>query len=259
MDFLALMTESLLRGWGDNDILTLTINRPERKNALDPEVLSALAEALRVDGARAAAVIVRGAGTEAFSSGYDISRLTGTVEDLEADRHIGDAVAALRGCAAPVIARLQGHCHGAAVELALNCDLRVATDELRLSVPAVSLGVVYRFQFVARLVQISGIARASDLLLAMPVLDAQRASAWGLVTEVVSASDIDERVQALAEQLATSPRPAVHGTKASLDLLARRGVAGEDLLRSEQLRADAAASPERREAVTRRKQSMSRR
>jgi enoyl-CoA hydratase/carnithine racemase len=123
----------------------------------------------------------------------------------------------------------------------------------------VSLGVVYRFQFVARLVQICGIARASDLLLAMPVLDAERASAWGLVTEVVSASHIDERVRALAEQLAASPRPAVHGTKASLDLLARRGVSGEDLLLAQQLRADAAASPERRGAVTRRKQSMSRR
>lgn len=253
------MTEALLREWGGNDILTLTINRPERKNALDPELLSALADALRTDGARASAVVLRGSGSEAFSSGYDIARLTGTVEDLDADRHIGDAVAALRACAAPVIARLQGHCHGAAVELALNCDLRIATGDLRLSVPAVSLGVVYRFQFVARLVQICGIARASDLLLAMPVLDAERASAWGLVTEVVSASEIDERVQALAEQLATSPRPAVHGTKASLDLLARRGVAGEDLLLAQQMRTDAAASPERRDAVTRRKQSMSRR
>jgi enoyl-CoA hydratase/carnithine racemase len=158
-----------------------------------------------------------------------------------------------------VIARLQGHCHGAAVELAMNCDLRIAADDLRLSVPAVSLGVVYRFQFVARLVQICGIARASDLLLAMPELDAERAAAWGLVTEVVSASEIDGRIQALAEMLAASPRTAVQGTKASLDLLARRAISGEDLLLAQQLRSAAAASPERREAVTRRKQSMSRR
>ncbi|HKB17551.1 MAG TPA: enoyl-CoA hydratase/isomerase family protein [Candidatus Dormibacteraeota bacterium] len=253
------MTDSLLAEWGPHDVLTLTINRPERKNALDPELLSGLADALRTDRDRASAVILRGAGTEAFSSGYDISLLIGTVEDLEADRHIGEAVAALRACPAPVIARLQGHCHGAAVELALNCDLRIAADDLRLSVPAVSLGVVYRFQFLARLVQICGIARASDLLLAMPELDAERASAWGLVTEVLPATQLDERIQALAEMLATSPRPAVRGTKASLDLLARRGVSGEDLLLAQQLRADAAASPERREAVTRRKQSMSRR
>lgn len=253
------LPEALRREWGAHEILTLTIDRPERKNALDPELLTALADALLIDGARASAVILRGAGTQAFSSGYDLSLLTGTVDDLEADRHIGEAAAALRACPAPVIARLQGHCHGAAVELALNCDLRIAAADLRLSVPAVSLGVVYRFQFLARLVQICGIARASDLLLAMPELDAERASAWGLVTEVLPASKLDKRIQALAEMLAMSPRPAVHGTKASLDLLARRGVSGEDLLLAQQLRADAAASPERREVVTRRKQSMSKR
>jgi enoyl-CoA hydratase len=253
------LTETLRREWGAHDILTLTIDRPDRRNALDPELLTALAEALRGDGERAAAVILRGAGTEAFSSGYDLSRLTGTVEDLEADHYIGEAATALRECPAPVIARLQGHCHGAAVELAMSCDIRIAADDLRLSVPAVSLGVVYRFQFVARLVQICGIARASDLLLAMPELDAERAAAWGLVTEVSRGSEIDNRVQALAQNLAAAPRTAVRGTKASLDLLARRGISGEDLLLAQQLREAAAASPERRDAVSRRKQSMSRR
>jgi enoyl-CoA hydratase/carnithine racemase len=253
------VTESLLRELGAGDILTLTIARPDRLNALDPELLTALAEALRDDGERASAIILRGAGTEAFSSGYDLSRLTGTADDLEADHYIGEAVTALRACPAPVIARLQGHCHGAGVELAMSCDLRIAADDLRLSVPAVSLGVVYRFQFVARLVQICGIARASDLLLAMPELDAGQAAAWGLVTEVLPGSELDQRVHALAENLAAAPRTAVRGTKASLDLLARRAVSGEDLLLAQQLRAAAAASPERLEAVARRKQSMSRR
>ena len=253
------MAESLLREWEPHDILTLTINRPDRRNALDPELLTALAEALRDDGERASAVILRGAGTEAFSSGYDLSRLTGTVDDLEADRYIGEAATALHSCPAPVIARLQGHCHGAAVELAMSCDLRIAADDLRLSVPAVSLGVVYRFQFLARLVLICGIARASDFLLAMPELGAEQAAAWGLVTEVAPGSELDNRVNALAEKLAASPRSAVRGTKASLDLLARRAVSGEDLLLAQQLRAEAAGSPERRDAVERRKQSMSRR
>ena len=253
------MTDALLTEWGPHDVLTLTLNRPERRNALDPELLTALAEALRTEGPRASAVILRGAGTEAFSAGYDLSRLTGTVDDLEADRYIGEAAAALRACPAPVIARLQGHCHGAAVELALNCDLRIATDDLRLSVPAVSLGVVYRYQFVARLVQICGLARASDLLLAMPELDSERASRWGLVTEVVPESEIDDRVRALAEKLAAFPRPAVHGTKASLNLLERRAISGEDILLAQRLRAGAAGSPERRDAVKRRQDSMARR
>jgi len=59
-------------------VLTLTLNRPERRNALDPELLAALAAALQTDGERAGAVILRGAGSEAFSAGYDLSRLTGT-------------------------------------------------------------------------------------------------------------------------------------------------------------------------------------
>ena len=88
----------------------------------------------------------------------------------------------------------------------------------------------------------------------MPELDAETAIRWGLVTEI--SDDIDRRVTALAQRLATSPRDAVHGTKASLNLLERRGIAGEDLLQAQQLRATAAASPERKEAVKRRQKKV---
>ena len=250
------MTDTLLVEWGAHDVLTLTLNRPERRNALDPELLGAVAEVLRTEGERAGAIILRGAGDEAFSSGYDLSHLTGSLEDLDADRYIGDAATALRMCPAPVIARLRGHCHGGAVELALNCDLRIAADDLRMSVPAVSLGVVYRYPFISRLVQICGLARASDLLLGMPELDADKAYLWGLVTEVVPAALIDSRVHALAEMLATSPRPAVEGTKASLNLLDRRAVAGEDLAQAHEMRTRAAGSPERKAAIARRRQKL---
>jgi len=188
--------ETLLREWGEDDVLTLTINRPDRRNAVDPELLSALAEALRADAGRAGAVILRGAGDEAFCAGYDLSRLTGTADDLEADRFIGEAVAAIRDSPAPVIARLAGHCHGAGVELALTCDLRVAAPTLRMSVPAVGLGVVYRYEFVARLVLMCGLARASSLLLGMRELDSGEADAWGLLSERCEASQLDARVRA---------------------------------------------------------------
>ena len=252
------MSDSLLREWGDEGVLTLTLNRPERRNAVDPELLSALARALREEGERAGAVILRGAGDEAFSAGYDLSRLTGTASDLDADGVIGEAANALRECPAPVIARLRGHCHGAGVELAMSCDLRIASPDLRMSVPAVGLGVVYRYQFVARLVQTCGLARTADLLLAMPELDGERAHAWGLVTELVPATDVDARIEKVAARLASAPRAAVRGTKASLNLLAARGVAGEDLGRAQALRAEAAASPERQEALRRRQKKLSR-
>ena len=251
------MADTLLREWGPRDVLTLTLNRPERRNALDPELLAALAAALQADGERAGAVILRGAGSEAFSAGYDLSRLTGTAADLDADGVIGEAASALRQCPAPVIARLQGHCHGAAVELALNCDLRIASPALRMSVPAVGLGVVYRYQFVARLVQTCGLARTADLLLGMSQLDGDQAHTWGIVTEVVPESEIDARVQAVADKLASSPRAAVRGTKASLNLLGSRGIAAEDLAAARQLRVTAASSPERQEALRRRQKKVS--
>ena len=247
------MTETLLREWGDRDVLTLTINRPERRNAVDPELLSALADALRTDGERAHAVILRGAGDEAFCAGYDLSRLTGTQDDLEADRFIGDAVKAIGDCPAPVIARLSGHCHGAGVELALTCDLRVGAPGLRMSVPAVSLGVVYRYEFVARLVLVCGLSRAATLLLGMEELDYESARSWGLLNLVTEQPDLDQRIGMLAEKLATSPRAAVRGTKASLALLAARMVNAEDMHVAQRLRAEAAGSPERREALSRRR------
>ena len=248
----------VLAEWGEHDILTLTLNRPDRLNAVDPDVLAALGDALTANADRAAVVVLRGAGDVAFSSGYDLARLTGTTDDLEADRHIGDAVAALRACPAPVIARLRGHCHGAGVELATSCDLRIAGFDVRMSVPAVRLGVVYRYQFVARLVLTCGLGRAADLLLGMRELDAETALAWGLVTDVVPADEVDARVAEVATRLAAAPRTAARGTKASLELLARRMVDDADLARAADLRAAAAASPERREALERRKRKLNR-
>ena len=247
------MTESLLVEWGAHDVLTLTINRRERRNAVDPEVLGALAQALTREGERAGAVILRGAGDEAFSAGYDLSRLTGTTSDLDADRSIGEAVTAMRQCPAPLIARLTGHCHGAGVELALTCDLRVGTPTVRMSVPAVGLGVVYRYEFVSRLVLIAGLSRAASLLLGMRELDSDTANAWGLFTDRCEPNELDGRVQGLAEKLAQAPRTAVRGTKASLNLLVARQVNTEDFTHAQRLRTAAAASPERKEALDRRR------
>ena len=247
------MTPSLLREWGAHDVLTLTVNRPERRNAVDPELLSDLAAALREDGDRAGAVVLRGAGDEAFCAGYDLALLTGTAADLEADRYIGDAVAAIRECPAPVIARLSGHCRGAGVELAVTCDLRVGSPSLRMLVPAVSLGVVYRYEFIARLAVTVGLARASQLLLGMHELDLEEASAWGVVHYAVPQPDLDARVDELAAKLATAPRAAVRGTKASLNLVVARAINDADLGVAQRWRADAASSPERKEALERRR------
>ena len=247
------MAETLLVDWGEHDVLTLTLNRPDRRNALNPELLTALADAVWREGDRAGAVVLRGAGDEAFSAGYDLSQLTGTATDLEADLFIGEAVRAIRECPAPVIARLSGHCYGAGVELALTCDLRIGCGTVRMAVPAVSLGVVYRYEFIVRLVQLCGLSRAATLLLGMRELDGQAINAWGLFSEYTTEAELDTRTRQAAERLATSPRAAVRGTKASLNLLIARGVDDADLAMAQSLRAEAASSPERKEALDRRR------
>ena len=227
----------------------LTLNRPAVHNALDFELLAALAGAVAAEGHQAGALVLRGAGARAFSTGFDLRRLTGTAADLEADRAIGEAVDALRQAPVPVVAAIRGHCQGAAVELALTCDLRLGAADLRLAVPAVGLGVVYRPQLVARLMQLGGAGRAADLLLAGATLGAEGALAAGLLTAVVPVAGLDLRAGELARALAAAPRSAVTGTTTVLRRLAAGPLTPAAMAELEAARALAAGSDEHRAAV----------
>ena len=230
-------------------ILVISLNRPDKRNALDFKLLEALSRTLLELGDHISAVILRGSGGEAFSAGFDFNALTGTESDLEADATIGRASAALSGCPVPVIAQLDRHCHGAAVELALNCDLRVASDDLEMSLRAVGLGVVYRTQLLIRLVDTIGLGRTQDLLFGMPVLDAEKALAWGLVSEVVPAGHVQARVEAIAAGLALAPGSAVRGTKATLTLIADSSASAAVITAAHAWRHAAAGSDERKRAL----------
>jgi enoyl-CoA hydratase/carnithine racemase len=212
-------------------------------------VLEGIAAAVGSEGRNAGAIVLRGAGGKAFSAGFDLNLLHGSDADLEADRAIGVAVDAITASPVPVVSMIQGHCHGAGVELALSCDLRIAADDLQLSLQAVSLGVVYRYELVSRLVQLAGLGRASDLLLAMPRLDARAALEWGLVTEVVAAAGVEERTRVVANAIAAAPKSAIHGTKASLVMAARALIRDGDLERVAAWRRTATTSEERRTAL----------
>jgi enoyl-CoA hydratase len=229
-------------------VLRLTLERPERHNVLDPALLGALALSVQEAPARGArAIVLRGGGERAFSAGFDLDLLTGGEADLEADRSVGGAARALLGSRLPVVAAIRGHCHGAGVELALSCDLRLAAADLDLSLGAVGLGVVYRPEFLARLAAMCGLGRALDLLLGRRRLGAAEALGWGLVTEVVAPGELDARALEVARGLASLPEPAVAGTKAALVLTAV--LAEAELALAEGWRRQAAASDERRQAL----------
>ncbi|MBW2622318.1 MAG: enoyl-CoA hydratase/isomerase family protein, partial [Deltaproteobacteria bacterium] len=147
-------------------ISTFIINRPDKRNSLTPEILMLLHEALEeyAKGDDVRAVIIRGIGDVAFSSGYDIRAIpTKDNPDIE-DRMRGQnplelALESIVNFPYPVIAMLNGYTFGAGCELAISCDIRVGADNIRMGMPPVKLGLIYSVNGLMRFVRTVGWAR----------------------------------------------------------------------------------------------------
>ena len=208
-------------------VATVTLNRPARHNALDLAAWRALAEA----AARVAAdpavrvVVLTGQGSRAFSTGSDIAEFPEARLGATAARYYTEISEAALGAWAklpqPVVAAIRGYCLGAALELALTADFRLASDDAVFGVPAAKLGIGISVADARRLVDVVGPARARALLLSGDRLPAAEALAIGLVDEVVPApalaGRVDARVRAL---LANAPR-TMAWIKQAVDLAVR--------------------------------------
>ena len=148
----------------EDDICTVTINRPEKRNALNSEIYSRLAEIFRSiseDGQTSVAVL-RGAGEQAFSAGYEISRLH-SIEDPDIRDPLEDVILAIDNCTVPVIAMIYGYCIAGGCALAIACDLRLAADNARLGITAAKFGLVYPPSAMIRLINVVGISASMSL------------------------------------------------------------------------------------------------
>ena len=183
-------------------VLTLTLNRPERLNALTQalaaELRAAVRAASRDPGVRV--LLLRGVG-RAFSAGKD--------RDEPASAEFVDVLqqlaAALMSCPQPVVAAVQGWAVGAGLELLLNCDVVLATRDAQFMLPEVSAGLFGTGGVLALLPRTMGLARAKGTLLLGQPFDATRAEAWGLIWEVVTdAAALEQRAAAVAAQLAVA-------------------------------------------------------
>ena len=196
----------------DGPIATVTLNRPERRNALSLAVWHALRDvATRLMGDHAVRlVILRGAGDAAFSAGSDVTEFPTARLGAEAARHYNEiyepALEAWSLLPQPVIARVRGFCLGAATELALTADFRFAAQDAVFGIPAVKLGIGISVSDARRLIDVVGVGRARALLLTGERLTAERAAQIGLVDEVLPADRLDAHIQAFAlELLANAP------------------------------------------------------
>lgn len=221
------MTVSLDR---DDGVATLTLDRPERLNALDTPTLEALADALaEAETPDTRVLVLRGAG-EAFSAGADVSELADL--DVEgATAYVDRAQAATTALAtfpAPTIAALDGYCLGGGWELALSCDLRVAAEDAVLGHTEIDLAVVPAWGGLRRLARLVDDETARRLVYFGERLDAQDAHEYDLVGDVVAPDQLDDRVASLAADLAEKPPFALRATK---EAFATARLAREDDLR----------------------------
>jgi enoyl-CoA hydratase/carnithine racemase len=246
----------------DGLVATITLNRPEKRNALTTGMIARLhgeIERLASDG-EARVVVLRAAGA-AFCAGLDLRELAEQRAAGAAETHtLEEALHVLEALPQPTIAVVQGDAVAGGCELALHCDLRVAGDAARFSMPLARIGLAVPVRLVWKLVETIGQAATRELLYTGEVVDAGTARALGLVNRVVPAADLDRAATSLAQQIARNAPLSLRAMKASAQRLAeqRRAIARDDLEElARQVRASAdlqeglAAQRERRAPVFR--------
>ncbi len=223
-------------------VARLTIANPERRGALDHEILDSLAAHARTLEARC--LVVRGTGT-VFSAGYDIGNLGNNVaarpaepaacarQEFEesAERLVAhpfnDAIEALEAYRFPVVAEINGHAIGGGLELALTADIRLAARGAKFGMPPAKLGLIYSHTGLAKFIDVCGVANTAELFFVGANVDTERAGAMGLVNEVVDPGELEQRVLTLASAIAANAPLSLEGNKRVVRALRSRPLAAE--------------------------------
>ncbi|MGH7786419.1 MAG: enoyl-CoA hydratase [Candidatus Binatia bacterium] len=195
----------------DDGVATLTMNRPERRNALSEAHMGELIAALRELGSEPAVrAVILAANGPAFCAGHDLREMLG--RDLTDYRRLFDRcvelMAAIQSIPQPVIAQVHAIATAAGCQLVATCDLAVASDAARFATPGVKIGLFCTTPMVA-LTRAVGRKRAMEMLLGGQPIDADTAADWGLVNRVVPAARLAEETRALARQIADASRLTV--------------------------------------------------
>ena len=173
-----------------DQILTVTINRPDKLNAINKDVMSELSEAVReiYDNKEIRSAIITGAGAKAFVAGADISEFLGLTREqgqaLSAKGH--DIYFRIASCPKPIAAAINGFALGGGLELAMACHFRLCTPNARFGQPEVNLGLIPGYGGTQRLVQLVGKGRALEIMLSARMVDATEAHVMGLVNYIVT-------------------------------------------------------------------------
>ncbi len=210
----------------EGPVATVTIHAPERRNCIDIAAWRAFPPLFRLLDAdpEVRVVVLRGAGSQAFSTGADIAEFDTERATAEGSRAYEAenvrAFEAVAACAKPVIAAIHGFCFGAGVGLAAACDLRIAADDARFAVPAARLGVGYPPTALRSLVALAGPEIVKRLFFLAATLDAAEALAAGLIGAVAPKAELDATVEAAAAAIAAGAPMTILAAKRAIDAAA---------------------------------------
>ncbi|WP_054948838.1 enoyl-CoA hydratase/isomerase family protein [Numidum massiliense] len=213
------MTFNYLRVDIKDWIATVTINRPEKNNAMNPDSWAELGEAIKqlnaADDVRV--IVITGAGEKAFVAGADIQWLH---ERKPLDIYglaVQDVLQSVFRSYKPVIAAVNGYALGGGCELALACDIRLASDNAKMGQTEIKLGILPAGGGTQQLTKIVGLAKAKELILTGDIVDAAEAKALGLVNHVYPQEELMDRVYEFAQKIASRPPVAVRMAKIALN------------------------------------------
>jgi enoyl-CoA hydratase/carnithine racemase len=241
----------------DAGIATVTMNRPDQRNAMNTPLRQALRATFEdLDGRRdVRVVVIKGAGP-AFCAGMDLKEMQQRHGQADPEGNVVEVLQRVERSKHPTIAALHGDAIAGGCELALHCDLRVAAEPARLGMPLARIGLVIPFPLGQKLVEIIGPAHTRHLLLTGRPVDARRAHEIGMVHQVVPAAELDTAATALARTLADNAPLSLAGIKAVIQrtISAREQIPHEDLTAlSLRARQSADASEGRRAMLEKRK------
>jgi enoyl-CoA hydratase/carnithine racemase len=205
-------------------VARLTISNPERRNALDHEILDAIAEVLPQlnQGIENRCVLITGA-PPLFSAGYDIAGIPDASFERDAEALVAHpfhaAMEAIARHPWPTIAAVNGHCLGGGLELAITCDLRICAAGAKLGMPPAKLGLIYGHTGLRKFLDTIGLTYTKELFLTGRNVGAERAERIGLVNWVVGDAQLEDEAVALAAAVAANAPLSMRGNKHAINLL----------------------------------------
>jgi enoyl-CoA hydratase/carnithine racemase len=196
------------------NVARLRISNPEKRGALDHELLDALAETVR--GLDARCLLLTGEG-KMFSAGYDIGTFDDAHFEEQAEKLVAHpfhaAIEALEAFAYPSVAAINGHAIGGGLEVALSCDIRLAARGAKLGMPPAKLGLIYSHTGLQKFIEVCGVANTSELFFTGRNVDTDRGCEMGLVNRVVEPGELDEAALALAAEIGSNAPLSLAGNK----------------------------------------------